>query len=353
MSRAELSPLERVGLRAAGLVLACMAATIARVPNASVDGRTLWGFHARLIHDTGRYPAPDLFDPGFRIPHAQYPPLLPLLQAASLRLLPGEPTLRVVPWLFFLGVAALLWRELPRRDQRRGRLLALCYVLLPTLVLSEEGGADAGVADTAFAAFILGAALLLDSGRPALAGLLALAAALTKNEGLVLGPLLLASSYWRCGSRRREWSPALLGLAVFTAGILPWLWLRQSIPSGFDELYASRLNLEQFSRGLYRGPGIVAEMLRIGFLHPQRSGHFWWMVVLLALCAPRRRELLTQGRLLVVPAYFALVFVLYLVSPWSGVTQVQLSFERLLVEVAPLALLALASQGVGTGSHSE
>jgi len=37
----------------------------------------------------------------------------------------------------------------------------------------------------------------------------------------------------------------------------------------------------------------------------------------------------------------AILVALYIVSPWSGVTQVQLSFERLLLQVAPLALLGL------------
>ncbi len=347
-----LGPLERAGLAAVGIVLCCMVLTMARVPMASVDGRTLWGLHARLIHDTGRYPAPELLDPAFRIPHPQYPPLLPLLQAGALALLPGEPALRALPWLFYLAIFGVLLHELPRRDPQRGRLLALAYALLPTLVLSEEGGADAGVADTVLAAFVLGTALALDAGRPALAGILAAASALTKNEGLVLGPLLLATGYWRCGDGKRA-GAVLRAVAVFAALVMPWLLLRQVIPAGFDELYASRLTPEQVMSGASRAPALALEMARVTFLHPQRSGLFWWMVVFLAALAPSVRRLWLDGRLVTLPAFFAFVLLLYVVSPAPGVSQVQLSFERLLLQVAPLALLALATAAHSTGTHIE
>ncbi|HET7291821.1 MAG TPA: hypothetical protein VFM88_05305 [Vicinamibacteria bacterium] len=338
------TPLERAGLGAAALVALLMAWTIVRVPVVSVDGRTLWGFHARLIHDTGRYPSPELGDPGFPIPHRQYPPLLPLLDAAALAALPVDTALRLVPWLSYLAVALLLSFELPRRDPERGRLLALAYALMPTLVLSEEGGADAGVADTLLGAWVLGAALLLDAGRPALAGVVAAAGALTKNEGLALGPLLLASAFVRCGDERRRFGPILRATLAFAALVLPWLWLRAAIPSGLDEGYLSRLTLEQLAAGAPRGPEVALQMVRVGFLHPQRAGLFWWLAVLLWWTSSRRAFALLDGRLAIVPAYVAILFVLYIVSPWPGVAHVQLSFERLLLHVAPLALLGLTAR---------
>jgi len=335
------SPLERTGVAVLGAVLLLMAWSIFRVPVVSVDGRTLWGLHARVLHDAGRYPAAELSDPGFPIPHRQYPPLLPLLDAIALHALPTDPALRLVPWLFYLAIAAFLFFELPRRDPERGRLLALAYALLPTLVLSEEGGADAGVADTVLAAWVAGAAFLLDAGRPLGAGLCAAVAALTKNEGLVLGTLLMASAYFRCGHGQRQVRPVMLAGAAFAVPLLPWLWLRAALPAGFDERYVSLLTLERLASGLERAPEVVVEMIRVAFLHPQRSGLFWWMVVMLWTTSSRRTASLLEGRLLILPAYMAILVALYVVSPWSGVTQVQLSFERLLLQVAPLALLGL------------
>jgi hypothetical protein len=339
--RPRWSPLERAGVAALATVVLLMAWSVARVPVVSVDGRTLWGLHARVNHEAGRYPAAELTDPGFPIPHRQYPPLLPVLDAIALAALPTDPALRLVPWLFYLAIAALLLLELPRRDPERGRLLALAYALLPTLVLSEEGGADAGVADTVLAAWLLAGALLLDAGRPAGAGLCAAAAALTKNEGLVLGALLVASAYLRCGDGQRQLRPVAWAGTAFAGPVVPWLWFRAALPAGFDERYASLLTLERLVAGLDRAPEVALEMLRVALLHPQRSGLFWWMVVLLWATSARRTAALLDGRLVILPAYMAVLLTLYSVSPWAGVTQVQLSFERLLLQVAPIALLGL------------
>ncbi len=336
------SPLERFALASWLVLVMTMLLTMARIPMVSWDARAIWGHHARLIHDAGRWPAPEVWDLGYPLPHNQYPPLLPLLQAAAYGLVPDERVLRVVPFLAYPVIVGLLLLELPRRDPRRGRLLASSYALLPTLVLSEQGGADAGVADTVLAGWVLGAALALDAGRPALGGALAAAAGLTKNEGLVLGALLVFSAGLRCGQRRRSLRPLLSAGGAFLAGVLPWLALRARIRPGLDENYLSRLNAEQLASGLERAPAVAVEMARIAFLNPSRTGLFFWLVLLLFASSRRRRESWIERRLLVLPAYLAVVFVVYVISPWPGLTQVQLSFERLLLPVAPLALLALA-----------
>jgi hypothetical protein len=61
------------------------------------------------------------------------------------------------------------------------------------------------------------------------------------------------------------------------------------------------------------------------------------------MLARRTRERSVNARWLVVPAYLDIVFVLYLVSPWQGVLQVQLSFERVLLHLVPLAVVALTT----------
>jgi hypothetical protein len=184
---------------------ALLVATLATTPLVSVDARTLWGPLARLVLDTGRYPTPELRDPAFVIAHASYPPLLPMTQAL-VGFAAGssdERLLRAVPAAFYAVVAVLLLAELPRREPRWGILLAAAWALLPTLVVFEEGGADAGLADVPLSAFVLTSALLFERAEAAgpassrvvavLAGLLAGAAALTKNEGIVLGGILCVS----------------------------------------------------------------------------------------------------------------------------------------------------------------
>lgn len=333
-------PLERIGLAAALVVASLIAVAAVTLPSVSVDGRTLWSYHARLIYDTGAYPAPELRDPRFAIPHPQYPPLLPMAEAAAAWAngAPEERVLRAVATAFYVALALLLVVELPRRDPRFGLLLALAWILMPTLVLFEEGGADSGVADTPLAFFILASLVAADAGAPVVAGGFLAAAGFTKNEGMVLGILLLAARSWR---GPRAWRSVAVMTMVFAAAVVPWLVVRAGIPAGYDERYASRLFSAVLADRLPRAGPIALEMLRVAFFYPQRAGLFWWMVVALWAGSGRRLEILAGGRLWIVPAYAAIVFGLYLVSPWDGLVQVQFSFSRILLHLAPLALWAI------------
>lgn len=342
------TPIERAGVLVWLLLVAAMARNVAAVPMASVDGRTLWWLHARLIHSASAYPAPEHRDPGFPLPHPQYPPLVPVLAAAAASLgAASEPLMRAVPFLFYLALAGLLLGEPPRRDPRMGRGLTLAVLLLPTLVLSEEGGADAGVADTTLATYVAASALALEAGAAPLAGLLAAGAALTKNEGIVLGLLLGASAWIHCGESRRRLRPALVMAGVFGAIVVPWLLLRTTLPAGFDERYLARLTPETLAAGAPRALEVLWEMARIALLHPQRSGLFWWALAALWALGRRGRSGPASGRWIVPPVYLAVVFLLYVVSPWEGVVQVQLSFERVLIQLAPLAVVVLAAARSG------
>lgn len=338
--------IERIGLLVWLLMVAAMVRNVATVPMASVDGRTLWWLHARVIHAASSYPSPEHRDLGFPLPHPQYPPLLPTLEATAAAFgPPSEPVMRAVPLLFYLALGALLLAELPRRDSRTGRGLALAVLLMPTLLFSEEGGADAGVADTMLASYVAGSALALEAGAVPLAGLLAAGAVLSKNEGIVLGLLLAVSAWIQGGASRRRLRPALTMFAVCAAVVVPWLLVRATLPPGFDERYLTRLTPDALATGAPRAPMVLAEMLRIALLHPQRSGLFWWGMAGLWALRQRARCGPISDRRLVPPAYLAVVFLIYVASPWKGVLQVLLSFERVLIHLAPLAVLVLTAPG--------
>jgi hypothetical protein len=345
---------DRWALAALGVFAVLLVATLATTPLVSVDARTLWVPHARLVLDTGRYPAPELRDPAFVIAHASYPPLLPLTEAL-VGFAAGssdERLLRAVPAAFYAVVAVLLLAELPRREPRWGILLAAAWALLPTLVVFEEGGADAGLADVALSAFVLTSALLLERGEAAgpvsspvlavLAGLLAAAAALTKNEGLVLGGLLCVSAAF--GGRGR-WRRAGLAALAFALVTVPWLEVRAGLRPILDEGYLGHLGWTRLVAGAPRAGSVAAEMLVQAFLLPHRSGPFWWLVAGWFVASPRKAEALVGGRLAVAIAYLLVVYGLYVVTPWEGVVQVQLSFSRVLLHVAPLVLWAVAGAG--------
>ncbi len=335
------APLDRLALAAMATVALLIIATSLQIPLLSVDARTLWSYHARLIHETGAYPAAELRNPAFLIPHPQYPPLVPMLEAAAAWAAgsASDAVLRAVPTLFYAATALLLLVELPRKERRFGLLLAAAWVLMPTLVLFEEGGADSGLADVALSFYVLASAVAMDGGAPLLAGLLAGAGALTKNEGLVLGTLLCLSGLGVRGGWR---SKAALPLG-FLAVVVPWLLLRASIPAGMDERYLSRLSVATLSSLALRAGPTLVEMARSALAFPQRSGLFWWLLAFWWLRSPRKREHFLQGRLWMLPVYFGSVLVAYLVSPWPGPTQVQLSFPRILLHVAPLALWGLVA----------
>jgi hypothetical protein len=346
------SPADRWALLMLAVVAPQVALTVATTPLVSVDARTLWTPHARLIADTGRYPAPELRDPAFVIAHASYPPLLPMMEAL-VALASGstdERLLRAVPTVFYFSTAALLLAELPRREPRWGILLAAAWALLPTLVVFEEGGADAGLADVALSGFVLMSAVLLERApglslaAPALAGGLAAAAALTKNEGFVLGGLLCLSA-WAFGPRGRR---AAMMTVVFLLLTGPWLAVRPGLASILDESYLSHVGWERFAAEASRAGAVATEMLKQAFLLPHRSGLFWWLVLAWFAASKRKAEALGPHRLGIVPVYLLVVFVLYVVTPWEGVVQVQLSFSRVLLQVAPLALWAVAGEGVTT-----
>ena len=347
------SPADGWALGVLALFGLLLVTTVITTPLVSVDARTLWVPHARLIADTGRYPAPELRDPAFVIAHASYPPLLPIMEAL-VGVAAGsvdERVLRAVPTAFYFAVGALLLVELPRREPRWGVLLAAAWGLLPALVVFEEGGADAGLADVALSALVLASALLFERaeagqapfGAAVLAGVLAAAAALTKNEGLVLGGLLCLSAAvgdraGRIGRLRR----AGLATLAFVLLIGPWLAVRSSLRPILDEGYFGHLRWDRLLAAAPRAGNVAAEMLAQIFVLPHRSGLFWWLVVGWFLASPRKADALRAGRLAVVPVYVLVVYVLYVVTPWEGVIQVQLSFSRVLLQVAPLALWAVA-----------
>jgi hypothetical protein len=308
----------------------------------------LWTLQARLILDTGAYPSAELLDPAFVVAHPQYPPLLPLAEALA-ALAAGsfrERLVRLVPTFFYLCVAGSLLAALARHERRHVPLAGV-YALMPILLLDDHGGAaDAGLADVPVSFFVLLSALLLARAREtewrdhAVAGHVAALAGMFKNEGLVLGALLLASVVFQ---KRRAWRLPLAFAAGWALTLLPWLEVRSALPTVFEEQYGEHLNPSRILWGLGRSGEVLGEMLQQTFLRPNGSGLTWWVVLGFWLASPGRLARLRERQLWIVPAYLASVFVVYLITPWEGTLQVRLSFGRVLLHVAPLALWAVAS----------
>lgn len=340
------SPLDWVSVGAILLFIGLVLLTIATVPLTSFDARMIWSAHARLIADGAVYPPPELFDPAFVIGHPQYPPLVPLIEALALSLeaAPESLVFRAVPFAFYPATLLVLGGEVLPRERRWGWPLLAAWALMPTLVIYEEGAADAGVVDLPMGAFILAAAVILSRaferdrlGLFGLAGVLAACAAYTKNEGLVLGVLLGVALIARAGRPRKS---AAIYFATWAVFLLPWLVVRSQLAGAFEEGYLERLLAGQIA--LAKAPAVLWEMASRLFLAPARSGLFWWLVVGWIATAGSKRLPLVRRFGWIIGAYLVIVFGVYLISPWPGTEQVELSFLRVLLQVSPLALWAVA-----------
>ncbi|MCW5830738.1 MAG: hypothetical protein KIT79_15635 [Deltaproteobacteria bacterium] len=338
----DFSPLEWIAVAVvAGTALAILL-TVLSTPVKAFDARMIWMFHARLIADTGIHPAPELHDPAFVIGHPQYPPLLPVLQALA-AILSGvfdERWVRLVPAGFYFAMGGLLWDSLKDAPQRL--LLVSAWALMPTLVVFEEGGADSGLADVMLSFYVFASlwlALKAEGRLPqyALAGACAAFAGLTKNEGLVIAGMVAVVLWSQADIPFRA---KLVFVATWILMLVPWLAVRGQIATLFEERYLEHLTPGRLLWGLDRAGLVAGEMARQMFLLPQRSGLFWWLILAWFAGSERRRDLLLVNGLWIVPAYLLVIYVLYLVTPWERDFQVHLSFSRVLLHIAPLALWA-------------
>ena len=334
----------------AAIVLAfvVMLGSIAVLPVRGFDTRMIWAFHADLIYNAGTYPPPLLKDPAFVVGHPQYPPGIPLVSALA-AFVDGawdDRVAAVIPALFYPAIVALIAAELVHRDDRWGWYLCGAFALLPMLTTKIHGGADSGYVDLVVAFYVLVAAILVLSrdrpasfGSAAAAGIAAAGAATTKNEGMLLA-VMVCAAVWLRGSLRRR---AALTMTVTTIALVaPWKWVQAGLAGVFEERYGEFLTLDRLLWGLGRAGDVAVDMLRVLFLTVTTTGVVWWIVLGWWVASGQKREVLSVRALWIVPAYFAIAFVLYLITPWAGIDQVHTSFDRLSLHVAPLALWAVA-----------
>ena len=181
--------------------------------------------------------------------HADYPPLVPALEAASFRFAGGleASLLPVQEWVLAVGFVAALGGLLSRRVQPVVLWSSLALLaLMPTF--GRHNGlslADQRLA-MLFALAGVCAALWLREGEgrhAILCGLLLAAAALTKKEGLLLGLVLVAVLVLAsAGELRTRWRTLAGLLAVPVAAVLPWrIWLAVNDVASSRDYRLSRL----------------------------------------------------------------------------------------------------------------
>jgi hypothetical protein len=225
----------------AGLALVVLAAV--RAPHGDWDAWAIWNLRARFLFRGGGAGAAALataLAPELEWSHLDYPLLLPALVARGWVLDGGEGRL-VAPAIglaFLLAAACTLHGGLrASRGEASARLGLLLLLATPAFLLHAVSGyADIPLsADLALAFVALRLCRLADAPAAALAiaGAASGLAALTKHEGLLLGPVLALQIALPLLARRPAGRAALGRLASTAAGLaLPGLalalWTRAS-----------------------------------------------------------------------------------------------------------------------------
>jgi hypothetical protein len=301
------------------------------------DGIVLYGFKAKILFWEGTYRTPAFQDSSFYHMNADYPLLIPYLEASFYKLIGHADDrwvrlLFVAYWVVFIGIiyeGLKIWLR-----PRVCRAAVAVVATLPLFSGEFMGQASSGFVDIAFACYWTGFWVALfrreKTGDPAwrwLAIVMALGGAFTKNEGLplfFLGWGLLA--LFQPARRGEAWGGAFWLLLL----LAPWLWVRFHLThnsvhtlhwpalGGKELLDRARQTLWAWLReaATIRSWGIFWGILVAALLWRQKGRPFPWMVKMLLwalglqiavygwayLCAPYDLQLLlpiTQERLMI------------------------------------------------------
>ena len=299
-----------------------------------------------------------LTTPDYAYAHPDYPLLVP----GHVWWLCGgrfEPKVgQAAGFLFFVDLLVIFAYEARVRASGTAAL-AGCAVMLSWPPLLKHSAS--GFADVPMAAYCLACACAFADddlwiGAPVLAGAL-----LTKNEGLfTLAGVLLAlvlvgrsrSGGPGCGrdarAPMRRWPAWARGLAVVAGVVLltlgPWTAMKQRWGLSADLLDPSLWPVDLMSQIPQRVATIAVGFLRQAFaIGPWYPGWglFWPVAIAAAAVSAVRKTSGVAGLWAIVAAHLAGTVAAYLITPADPTTHIETSIDRLALQVAPVALLAV------------
>ena len=329
------------------------------LPVGDWDAWAIWNLRAKFLAGPGgawRYALSPLLNNS----HPDYPLLLSAFIARVWKAGGTVDTMAPIATalIFFAALLALLVSAVALLRGTASALLAGLVILSTTSLLVW---APAQYADIPLGFYYLGAVALIfleaspmASGRLALlwTGLFASFAACTKNEGIVflvsIAIVFLVVTLWR-GTGTGTAMPRVAWLLAGTApGVLITLWFKFFLAPAVDPLVTQGTSglgrLHDISRYTQVASGFFHNLLDLGsgVAHP---------LILLAILAILIRWKLEDGYKLpslVAAVALALVLLSYglvlLITPYSLSWQVQTSFDRLMLQVWPSALLVFFIQ---------
>ena len=336
----------------AAVGLATVVAEYMAGPHGQWDAWAVWNQKARFLVRAGDQWTSSLVNPWSNPSH----PVLVSTSVARLWTYAGAE-LTAVPALlalsFGVGVVACVIGAL---DPRRTRAwIAGAIVIAPAIFVQQ---ASAQTADMPVGFFVTAAlAVFLRMGADSdgattgrfrdssllLGVMLASFAAWTKNEGLILTMLLLAATAWHALRGLDLWR-----LATVAAGAVPALvsiaWLKVALapvpPGYFSESDGAATILERLvatERHAAVGSMVIDHWLRWGY--PGGEGALPVITAALAIAAIAGRRA-ARATTAVVVVMFTGYYVSWLVSPLETQWLVGTSFDRLLIQLWPLMVIA-------------
>ena len=347
-------PLERRIATAALVVLAglCTIAGLASLlePVVEWDVLAIWALKAKvLLHEPLRS-APYFQDATKAYSHLDYPLLWPMAMAWTWCGARADDlqTVKVLSPALLAALAAITFGLLRRVTARlEAALLATVAMGLP-MVLSQSSRllADAPLSCFTLAAFA-GCHLWLESGNDddlRLAGLFSAGMLFTKNEGVALSAILLASASCYLVVRRRT---RALPLAAAWLGGVPllltgaWFVFRAGIPK-LHEDYGSRIHPEHLLENASRIPAILATAPR--YLANFEDWSLFWPVFAIVVVLTAGRWARTAASFLVLSTGAIVLCYGYVlvVSPWNLDALMVTTTGRLGLQIAPLCVYVLA-----------
>ncbi len=330
--------------------------------NTSADYLAFWGYKAKEFYGQQAVYVNESIRSSVRVAnyfHVDYPPLYPLM-ADALYVLKGsvsELLMRSIPLMLWLTGCLTIFACIAKRSgAKTGLVFSSLLVLGPPYVHVLLTGKYLAFADLPISTFMLCAGLYAikvfnqsDKQAPLIAVGFAAAAALIKNEGmpfllLIVGfcGLTLFKRYAHTLKPKHISRSPLLVYAVWVAACL--------IPLGLWELYKHRhgIGSEFALNGEQIGPSGLARLRFIA--HILRNFVFESQVYAIQLCIivfgaimslfQRNKELALVSAIVIlqIGAYI----VSYFLSPHELNWHISTSIDRLLTQVLPLTVLALA-----------
>lgn len=317
------------------------------------DGWAIWQLKARAM--SSGHLKELLTDPRYQYSHQEYPLLVP---SHTWWLSGGHFSARLAQvggLLFLLDLLALFYFEARERLGKTwslaGGVALLSWALVPKHTAS-------GFSDIPMAAYAFGALVFLVRGELRVLAPLLAGALLTKNEGLfTLGACLVVAalpSRWFDGPpgvpgtsgtavRRLGLLPLGTVLTAAAAAVIPWSLVKRrwEIPSEFlDPRRWPSLDAAEIVHRLWVvAQGFAGQFVSVGPWYP--GWGFTWLLALLGLgLSVRRRIRATLPFWLLVAAHFAGATLAYLLTHNSPALHLSRSLDRLMLHVAPAALLA-------------